>query len=483
MSLRKIIALGLLPMPALTHALSHAAGQPEHKKPNVLVFITDDHSAPHAGCYDNKDIITPNLDKFAREGMVFWRAYVTCPQCSPSRASILTGRSPVCTMTTRFATPLHRSVITYPEYLIKEAGYYAGVCGRSHHQDGPDTADAHPIYKELNVGTMKSRMQYVKTAGPDASGGGKHQIAQFYEFMEVRDKTKPFWLQLSFSDPHRPYTAPKVHDPESLSLPWHYPDTKGVREDFAAYYDEIHRVDGFFGRVLEYLDQNGLRENTIVIFLGDNGAAQFRGKGTLYEFGINVPLVIRWPGVVKPGGVCREIISLEDLAPTVMEAAGLRPKPDMTGISFLPILKGSPAPTRKYAFAERGAHGHNPPTEFDNVLDQGRVIVSKDYKLIYNCQPALKHAPVDFSEAPFFKELAAMHKNGRLDEKFVKLYFYNTRPLLELYDLAKDPREENNLAADKDYAGIKDALLKELITWMLQERDHLPLPIRLLDKK
>ena len=483
LNLNKTIILSLLPIPAFTYATE----QQKSKNPNVLIIISDDHSVPFVGCYNNKDIKTPNLDKFAKEGMLFWRGYVTCPQSAPSRASILTGRSPVSTMTTRFAAPLDKSVITYPEYLIKEAGYYAGLCGRTHHQDGypgEKGSATHKFYQEHKLSTMESRMQYVKTAGGDEEGGQGKMLAQFYEFMEVRDKSKPFWLQFCFTDPHRPYTAPKVHNPNSLTLPYQYPDTKGVREDLAAYYDEVHRADKTFGDAMEYLEKNGLKENTIVIFLGDNGAAQFRGKGTLYEIGINVPLLIRWPGVVKPGSVCREVISMEDLAPTVMEAIGLQPKADMTGISFLPILKGNPATTRKYAFAERGPHGAiSLPSENNNGFDQGRVIVSKDYKLIYNCQPTLKHIPVDFGNLPFYKELIDMNEKGQLDEKFVKFYFYKSRPLLELYDLKKDPYEVNNVATDKAYLNIKDELLQELILWMIQERDYLPLPLNLLGKK
>ena len=480
MNLTKAIMWGTLSIPML----SQAARQ---QKPNVLIVISDDHSVPFVGCYDNRDVQTPHLDKFAKEGMIFWRGYVTCPQSAPSRASILTGRSPIITMTSRFGAPLDRSIITYPEYLIKEAGYYAGLCGRTHHQDGkPGVTGSFTdkYYHERKLSTMESRMQYVKTASGDAEGGQGKMIEQFYEFMEVRDKSKPFYLQFCFTDPHRPYTAPKVHDPNTLTLPYHYPDTQGVREDLAAYYDEVHRADRTFGEAMEYLEKNGLKEHTLVIFLGDNGAAQFRGKGTLYELGINVPLLIRWPGVVKPGGVCREVISMEDLGPTVMEAAGLQPKPDMTGISFLPMLEGNPAPTRQYAFAERGPHADGIPSDVNNAFDQARVIVSKDYKLIYNCQPTLKQAPVDFSHAPFYQELIAMNEKGQLEEKFVNFYFWETpRPLLEFYDLKNDPSETNNVATDKAYFDAKEEMLKELILWMIQERDYLPLPIKLVESE
>ena len=129
-------------------------------------------------------------------------------------------------------------------------------------------------------------------------------LPQFREFLDRVPEGKPFVLQLCSNDPHRPLdknAIPEPHDPVKLKLPPFFPDTRLVREDFARYYDEIARFDGDFGQVLGELARRGLAENTIVLFMGDNGASQFRGKGTLYEYGVHVPLLARWPGVVKPG--------------------------------------------------------------------------------------------------------------------------------------------------------------------------------------
>jgi len=404
MNLTKTLIFGMLPVPVLMQTA-------ERQKPNVLVIISDDQSVPHLGCYGNSDIKTPNLDRFAKEGMLFWRGYVTCPQSAPSRASILTGRSPIITMTARFGAPLDRSVITYPEYLISEAGYYAGLCGRTHHQDGkpgPRGSFLDKFYREHNLSTMESRMQYVKIAAADEEGGEERQIAQFYEFMDVRDKGKPFYLQFCFTDPHRPYTAPKVHDPASLTLPYQYPDTRGVREDFAAYYDEIHRADSYFGKAMEYLDKNGLRDNTIVIFLGDNGAAQFRGKGTLYEFGINIPLIVRWPGVVKPGTRTEARIQSTDFYPTLLKALGIAMPKNYTidGVDITPALKG-----KKF-----------------------------DRKPMFTFFP---HSP---GVPDWLPASVAVHSG---DWKLIRVFGYGEKggDMLKLYNLKDDTGEKNDLAA------------------------------------
>ena len=154
----------------------------------------------------------------------------------------------------------------------------------------------------------------------------------------------------------------EAYDPAKLRLPPDFPDTPAVRDDLALYYGMVSRMDDDVGRVLRLLNDRGLATNTIVVFVGDNGAALFRGKGTLYELGIRVPLIVRWPGHVEAGAVSDALISGEDLAPTMLEAAGLKPASEMTGRSFLAALKGEPAAGREMVFAERGAHGDPLPS-------------------------------------------------------------------------------------------------------------------------
>ena len=438
-------------------------------RPNVLVVLSDDHSAAHLGCYGNPDIKTPTFDAFAKTAVRFERAYVTCPQCVPSRASIMTGRSPVAIAMTRFSAPLPADVKTWLE-VLRGRGYYTGVAGRQYHLDGAANPELNPVYQKHKLKTFPDRVDFVKTAAP-----GRQCVDQFREFLDAA-KDKPFALQLCFSDPHRVYDAPKVHDPAKIALPKHYPDTPKVRDDFAAYYDEIARLDGHFALVLAELEKRKLADNTIVLFQGDNGSAQWRGKGTLYEFGINVPLMVRWPGVAKPGSTA-ELVSGEDLAPTLLEACGEKPLKEMTGKSFAPLLKGESFVGRKFVFAERGAHGQGLPGK-SNAFDLGRVVVSKTHKLIYNATYHLPYDAVDFGGSPMFTEVRELAKAKKLPEPLNALYDGRPRNMIEVFDLVNDPSEFVNLAGTPTAADAEAELRAALVEWMVLERDFLPLPTR-----
>jgi arylsulfatase A-like enzyme len=248
-----------------------------------------------------------------------------------------------------------------------------------------------------------------------------------------------------------------------------------VREDFARYYDEISRMDGVFGEVLAELEQRGLGTNTLVVFIGDNGASQLRGKGTLYEFGIHVPWLIRWPGVIKPGSASSNLISGEDLAPSLLEAAGLPAPKSMTGRSFLKMLRNEPFEPRQYVFSERGAHSSALPKNSAS-FDLGRCVVGTRYKLIYNALWQLPYAPVDFSNEPFWKELGELHAAGKLSPELSRIFFSPVRPMFELYDLQEDPAEMKNLADKPELAAIEGEMKDALQEWMILERDYVPLP-------
>ena len=455
----------LLVLPLLAFAAS--------EKPNILFVLSDDQSAAHVGCYGNPDVQTPNIDKLAREGMRFERAYVASPQCVPSRASIMTGRSPVALDMTRFSAPLPAEFKVYPEYL-RSAGYYTGVAGRTYHLDGGGGAASAKIFAEKHLATFPDRLDYVRSTNKRPE-----MLSQYQEFLDQVPAGKPFCLQLCFSDPHRPYTTedvPSPRDPAKLTLPPFYPDTPEVRKDLAAYYDEIQRFDSDLGQVLDILEKRGLAKNTIVVFMGDNGSAQFRGKGTLFELGIRVPLVIRWPGTVTPGSTTTNLISGEDLAPTLLEAAGLPAPKDMTGVSFLPRLREQPFDGRTYAFSERGAHASSLPQNTAS-FDLGRAVVGTRYKLIYNALWQLPYFPVDFGHSEMWKEIVAMHESGKLSPELSQLYFPPVRPMFELYDLETDPYELHNLAGTPDNKTIERDLKQAMLDWMIVERDYLPLPI------
>lgn len=449
--------------------------------PNILVILSDDHAAPHLGCYGNPDIRTPHIDKFATEGLRCDRYYVMCPQCVPSRATLLTGRSPIAVQNSRFSAPLAAEYKVYPELLRAQAGYFAGVAGRTYHLDGAGNQPvSRRVFEKYGLVTFPKRLDYVKTTGNRAE-----MIAQFREFLDLVPKGKPFVLQLCFSDPHRPLDVnaiPTPHDPAKLKLPAHYPDTPLVRADFARYYDEIARFDGDVGTVLAELQKRGLADKTLVVVSADNGAAQFRGKGTLYEFGLHVPFIVRWPGKIKPGSTTAELLSGEDLAPTLLDAAGVTPPKEMSGRSAVKLLRGTAHEGRKYVFAQRGAHGSGLPTASNN-FDLARAVVTRKHKLIYNALWQLPYVPVDFSGDALWKDLEQRHRDGNLTPEFARLYFAPTRPMFELFDLEADPAELTNLAGRAEVAAVERELKEALHEWMILQRDFVPLPLPPLPKK
>jgi arylsulfatase A-like enzyme len=324
--------------------------------------------------------------------------------------------------------------------------------------------------------TWDQRVDYLDRNSPRSQ-----TRARLSEFLGKVPAGKPFFLWISFNDPHHVWdrdAIPQPYDPKQIPVPRFLPDLPGVREDLARYYNEVSRLDEEFQWVLDALEQRGVARNTLVVFMGDNGMAFPHGKGSLYDPGLNVPLLIRWPGRVQPGSITGELISGEDLAPTLLEAAGLKPLKEMTGRSFLNLLLGRPFEARKYIFGQRGQHGQstfNPDTRA-NGFDLARCARSKTHKLIYNCTPYQIYAPVDSANDPSWKEMVAAHQSGRLAPEFERAYFTHPRPIFELFDLEKDPAELNNLAGRPEVASVERELKEALYEKMVADYDFLPLP-------
>lgn len=455
----------------------HAADTPAHR-PNIVFIVSDDHSRPHLGAY-GFPVPTPNLDRFAAAGMTFDRMFTTAPQCAPSRASIATGRSSVAVRASRFAAGVPREVEMFPQILRRDAGYYTGIIRRAHHLDGwtdPKNTLIHAIWKKHQLHSVPERFDHV-----DMGGGHLETARMVAAFLRKAPADRPFFLWVNFNDPHHPWRAPAVVDPAQLPLPPDWPDTPEMRADFARYLDEIARMDTEFQVVLDAIESRGATAQTIVIFLGDNGVALPRGKGSLYDRGINVPLLVRWPGRVAPGSRSRALVSGEDFAPTLLAAAGLPVPAEITGRSLLPLLTGDPTyRPREHIFAMRGVHGS---PIFDaqarsNDYDLVRAVRSDRYKLILNYTPWMCYQPVDCFNDPAWKAITAAHAAGTLAAPFEDLFFGTPRPLIELYDLQADPSEMRNLAGDPAQAVNEHALKVALLEKMIVDFDYLPLPLR-----
>lgn len=424
----------LLSSPAL------AAQTPSGAPPNIVFLISDDHTAADLGCYGNAHIRTPHLDRLAAQGVRFTRCFVASPQCSPNRSALFTGCTPHTTATSRLHTPMPPWEPSFLE-AIRAKGYFTGALRKVHQGDA-----------------FQNRFDYA-----DAS-----RNASFEPFFDKLPAGRPFFLHYGFTDPHRPYRAGAVnppHDPARVRLPNFLPDTPEVRTDLVHYHDFISRMDAECGRLLDFLDRRGLANNTLIVFTGDNGMPFPGAKGTCYDPGIHVPLLVRWPGVAPAGSVNPALISHVDLPATWLDAAGLPVPGKMQGRSILPVLRSPSAPFRDEIFSERNWHDN-----FDPI----RAVRTARYKLIFNAAPHFPYRPAwDLEASPSWAAIQRLSRSAAVPAHLQRL-LNPTRPVLELYDLDADPDEFHNLITDPKHAAARENLLKRLSLWMHQTYDFLP---------
>lgn len=444
------------------------------EQPNILLILSDDHAAEFTGSYGNKVVRTPNLDRFASEGARLTHFFCAAPQCVPSRTAYLTGRSPVAARMGRFTSPLPPDVVTLPELLRRDAGYFTGICRRQFHLDGAPGPNSKAIYEKHGLQTFDKRVDFLDRASPQPM-----TATRVNEFFDKRPKDKPFFLWVNFNDPHYPWDNQKGVDPKEIKVPSWLPDLPGVREDLRRYYDEIGRMDSEFQLVLDIVEKRASLSNTLVVFAGDNGIPFPHGKGSLYDPGLNVPFLVRWPGKIKPGQVVNDLASGEDLTPTLLEAAGVRQPKEMSGVSFLKRLRGETFRPREYVFAQRLTHGSRPFQEGTtaHTFDLSRMVRTKKHKLIYNCTPGMRYSPVDSYNEASWKEMTDENAWGRMEAKFSRAYFRSNRPVFELFDIESDPEEFVNLAGRPELAQLEHQLKLALQEKMILDYDFLPLPL------
>jgi N-sulfoglucosamine sulfohydrolase len=447
---RRVIATGLLALAValLSPAASVFAQATETARPNIVVLVADDLGWRDSGPYGNAAIGTPHIDALARSGLLVKRAFGTTPQCSPSRISILSGRYPHATRAEDLHTPLPASERLLPSYL-QAGGYFTGHMAKTHY--GPN---AEAQFQWYSPATASALPAFLDSAG-----------------------TRPFFLWVGFHEPHRPYARgliPQPHSPAQVALTPYLADAPGTRADLALYYDAIAHLDADIGRMLAELERRRLRDNTLIVFLSDNGPPFPREKGTLYDGGTRTPLILSWPARIPAGSVHdRGLVSMVDLAPTLLEVAGAIPPQAMQGQSFRAMLT-APATYagRTYVFSERNWHDCD---EHQRAVRTGR------YKLIrtdaYTALPLCTAADIGASAS--FLDLRARAKAGRLTPAQRRL-FEAPRARLELYDLVADPWELRNVADDPAYAKQVRELAAVLEEW-IEQSDDFPAAYRVRD--
>ncbi|HZZ82739.1 MAG TPA: sulfatase [Gemmataceae bacterium] len=450
--MRRIFLAVLL---ALIPATAHA----QTKAKNVVLIIADDLGM-QLGCYGNKAIKTPNLDALAKRGSRFTRAYATVSSCSPSRASIYTGLFTHQNGQYGLQHATHKQEC-YPwvqglPNLLRPVGYFTGLIGKFH--TGPDSS-------------FRWDRLMTKTNGRDMN----RFAALARDFIKEADK-KPFFLVVGYQDPHRDKEGfgnkvfandPKEvkYDPKDVVVPAYLPDCPEVRGDLAEYYQSISRMDRGVGLLLEALREAGALDDTLIIFISDNGPPFPGAKTTLYEAGIHLPMLIAGPGL--PSGRTNDaLVSYIDLTPTILDWAGAKTptykQTKLTGQSLLPIVRDEKAKGRDAVFA---SHQFHEITMFYPM----RTIVTQRFKLIANLdhEKEYPHAS-DLWGSPSWQFIRKT-KATKMGQKNVATYLH--RPKEELYDLSADPHELKNLAADPDHAKTLTDLRERLRAWQVETND------------
>ncbi|MEX2176816.1 MAG: sulfatase [Pirellulaceae bacterium] len=428
------------------------------ERPNVVLIIADDLGWEDSGPYGNEKIRTPQLDRLAAGGMRFDNAILTCSSCSPSRSSIITCRYPHNTGAEQLHWPLPKEQTTFVE-LLKEAGYWTAAVGKWHLgsavEDRFDVVGTWGTANPMNAGQAKGQTKgKAKRAGGNPSG-----CEGWVPTLRDRPRDKPFFLWLAAFDPHRPYAPGAIarpHEPADVTVPPYFPDTPEVRRDLALYYDEVSRLDGFVGQVLDELDRQQVADNTVVLFMTDNGRPFPRCKTSLYDSGIKSPLIVRWPAKIKPASSTSSLVSSIDVGVSVLDIAGVKPAEPMQGKSFAAVLADPAATTRDFAFSEHNWHDYEA---------RSRSVRGTRWKYIRNEYADLPNTPpADAVRSPTYQTMRELRDAGRLRPEQMTCF---TKPLAkeELYDLAVDPHELANLADEPQHAATLAKLRAELDDW------------------
>ncbi len=437
-------------------------------KVNVLLIVADDMHWNSVGAFGCPvPDTTPNIDRLASEGVRFDYAHVNVAVCEPSRSVMMTGLYPHRSGGEGFFHLRKENVPVLPD-LLRKAGYHVGILGKVKHS------------------TPYASFQWDMTHDQEELGQGRDpEIYSDYAaafFADAAKANKPFFLMANSHDPHRPFYGndnaewyqpgenppaakpSKVFTPDEVTVPGFLPELPPVRQEMAEYYSSARRCDDTVGAILKALDDAGRRADTLVIFLSDIGISVPFAKTNCYLHSTKTPLIVRWPGIARPGAVdTQHFVSGIDLMPTILEAAGTEPPEEMNGFSFRPLLEGKSQTGREHVF-----------TQFHLTVGRKyfpmRCVQSKRFGYIFN--------PWSNGQREFTNE----SQNGRTWKAMqeaaadsptiaARVELFSHRVPEEFYDFQNDPDALNNLIDDPAFAAEIEELRQKLETWMIQTED------------
>jgi N-sulfoglucosamine sulfohydrolase len=438
---------------ALTLALTLPSSAAEPK--NIVLLIGDDLGL-QLGCYGDKVAKTPNLDRLAAEGTRFTHAFASVASCSASRGTLLTGMPTHMCGQFGHAHAEH-NIHSFPKVkglpaLLAPAGYRSGVIAKLHVQP----KEVYPFDVEV-PGNGRNPVQIAEQARKFISECGD----------------RPFYLHVGFTDPHRagkgfanqakyPPSVPSVKfDPKSIVVPPFLPDTPECREELAEFYESTARLDHGVGLVLQVLAETKKLDSTLVIFLSDNGIPFPGAKTTLYDPGVHLPLIVKKPGQ-KPGVTCDAMVSWTDVAPTILDWAGVKPPANLPGRSILPVLEQEKTTGWDEIYSSHQFH------EITMYYPM-RMVRTRTHKYILNLAHPLEYPSAsDLWASPTWQGVI---KRGDKMYGARETQAYLHRPREELYDLTADPNEVKNLANDPAQAKVLEELRGKLKAWQQKTND------------
>jgi arylsulfatase A-like enzyme len=424
--------------------------QREDARPNIL-WITSEDNSPFIGAYGDIFATTPNIDRLASQGIRYTHAFATAPVCAPSRSTIITGMYPssLGTEHMRSTYPIPGFVKFFPRYL-REAGYYTTNNSKKDY----NTVDQPEAWDE---------------SSPKATYKNRRSAQPFFAVFNI---TTTHESQLHKAIP----AAELKHDPDRVPIPPYHPRTPEMKHDWAQYYDKMQMMDEQVGRILKDLDEAGLSDNTIVFYYSDHGGALGRSKRFIFESGLRVPLIIRFPEKYvhlapgKPGTSSDRIVSFVDFAPTILSLVNIKPPVHMQGRAFLGKAMSEP---NAYAFAFRG--------RMDERSDMVRSVRDKRYRYVRNYMPHKIYGQyLEYLwKAPSMGSWERAFHRGELNE--TQSAFWKVKPTEELYDVEADPHNIHNLVGDRSHQEVLKRMRQANRSWLLETRDagFIPEPMML----
>lgn len=439
--------------------------QEKQNQPNIVFFLSDDHGWRDSGAYGDPYVKTPNIDRLAKESMLFTHAFSAAPLCNPARNAITSGLMPMRnghhtqggggggrpTKVTKF-TPLPN--------LMEHLGYFTACFGKQ---------------------GCKGEYNLKKDLGSYHGFPDQHR-KDLISFIHDYDRKAPLYLEVRTFQPHLPWVKNTEYDPDRIPLPPNFVDTPQTRLDRADYYTDITVMDSVLGGVMDALKQRGMDRNTLFVYSSDQGSNWPFGKWCVYDGGLRVPLIVRWPGKVTAGTRTDALVGLIDLLPTFVQAGGGVPPGNIDGKSIMGVLTGEKQEHRHLVFGTHSGSGNGPKATHN--LSPMRTVRTPTHRYILNLRPEMpfaNHITASLTHSEKERAMAlscwsTWEEKAKTDSHAKEtVHRYVHRPQEELYRLGDDPYEMNNLADDPAQAELLKTFRRQLAEWCEVQGDSFAL--------